>query len=709
MKCRECGADIYEGVKKCPYCKTIVVHSAENEKFKNFDITHTITSEEQVQKIQETARGPKKNFLEKYLADRRAAKRAKRRAARRGEPIPDKKMLKKTEVQNIEENPFLRDTSVAETGDDSVKTYTRVSSTTEKRQRNQKQKKPMLQGITFRGMKFGGNAKDLAKKAGVIGAAAVVLVILVVAVVLLASSLAKNSDDKIASYTYAKDNSMYMVYKGKNLLISEKVIEDNYVRRADVEEEDGIVSPERAAKDANIIHSTKDGKTTFFFEEYNPETNSGRLRVINNGKIKKITTIAEAVHNSIVMTEDGTKLLYLQTTDKNGDMGVLYYWEKGMEEPFKISTDIDHGTFEFAEEGKWAIFLQNLNRVKMRGDMYAKSLEKLKDEKVKLDSEVCKILGSSKDGKSHLYAKDFDTEEKSFDIYAINKKKRIIRLGERTTKDPVIQKKKNNIYVLGLGDGGMNNLYNVEINSGKKEKIATGVSNILMMSKDEKTVIFDKVYSGKLADYYAYTRGKQAMQIAGNVVVDYDIVGGKPQMAATFDGRKFMYITEFEAFKGGGTLMYCEYKNGRIVAEEQIAEDVYSCYQAEDGKFIFTKEYSPSRKVYDVYLFDGKEQKLLKEEVSPEMFNVTKSGGNIYYISNYNVEGSYGTLERMNIKGESKELASEVFGFKLTSMEDVMFYKNLNDEDGSFDMYMIKDKKNNWSEINTSVDEILTF
>ena len=51
MKCPECGADIYEGIKKCPYCKTLIGAGMEDEKFKNFDFKYTITSTEQVKKI----------------------------------------------------------------------------------------------------------------------------------------------------------------------------------------------------------------------------------------------------------------------------------------------------------------------------------------------------------------------------------------------------------------------------------------------------------------------------------------------------------------------------------------------------------------------------------------------------------------------------------------------------------------------------------
>ena len=37
MKCLECGADIYDGIKKCPYCKNLTQSATEDDKFRNFD------------------------------------------------------------------------------------------------------------------------------------------------------------------------------------------------------------------------------------------------------------------------------------------------------------------------------------------------------------------------------------------------------------------------------------------------------------------------------------------------------------------------------------------------------------------------------------------------------------------------------------------------------------------------------------------------
>ena len=61
MKCLKCGADIYDGVKKCPYCKTLTSEVKENEKFKDFDFKYTITSDEQMEKIRKTVKAASKS------------------------------------------------------------------------------------------------------------------------------------------------------------------------------------------------------------------------------------------------------------------------------------------------------------------------------------------------------------------------------------------------------------------------------------------------------------------------------------------------------------------------------------------------------------------------------------------------------------------------------------------------------------------------
>ncbi len=730
MKCLECGADLYDGVKKCPYCKTPTEYSTE-EKFKDFDFKYTISSPDQLKAIQdsvhEVARQkgtgaakkeganktgilpfkikriektqekvteiPKRNeTLNSAEKAREMAKSASQRAA---EFVPEG--LARYTIRGIDNADMDAKNRVENNDSNSLNEYRRVAKAPEKRTARKPERRKGGKKPAFK------IDKNILIMSGAVVATILVVVLGISAII---NGFSKN-DEAVSSYTYIKDNGLYMLYKGKASQISNQVICDSYLRYA--EEDEMAVSPDRAAKNAMLVKESEDGRLTYFFDNFDPETSSGTLKLVRSGRTKKVVEISQAVHNSLVLSKDGSELLYLQTTDKNGDMGVLYYWNKSLDEPFKIATDIDHGTFGFAGDEEWVIFIQNFNRVDMKGDLYAKSLKELKEEKVKIDTAVCRIYGTNPGGAAYLYAKDYDTSDKSFDIYAINKKGRTIRLGERTARDPFMQKKKDSIFVYGLAEDGSSNLYTVEINSGKKEKIASGVSSILMLSKDEKTVIYDKVYTGKLADYYAYSKGKQPQMIAHNVVVDYSAVAGKPQMAVDKDTTKILYISEFEAFKGGGTLNLCTYKKGKIVSEEQIAEDVYAVYQAADGKFIVAKDYSTSRKIFDVYLLDGNELSLIKEEVSPEMFEVSEDGNNIYCITGFGVEGKYGSLEKINFKGEAESIADGIFDFELTAESDILVYKNLDTENGTFDLGLRRNGKRKVGDIDTAIDEIIGY
>ncbi len=735
MKCMECGADLYEGIKKCPYCKT-PTGSAEDGNFKDFDIKYTISSPEDFKAISgntgsrsishapaktKSLFGLKIRRIQKnptfepvkapQTPDEKAREMAKSASQRAAEFVPEgmarytirggdgREIKAPSYAQPQTFKPEVKTEVKPEVKKEEPKASASVSAPEEVKPQRKSRRKTKRNKKEFK-LNFD---KNIAIAAGA-ALLAVVVVVLAVTSLIRATS---TSDEVMSSYTYVKDNELYMIYKGKTSKLSEQVVCDSYLRYA--EETETAPSAEKAAKNAGIVKESKNGRFTYFFDDFDPETGSGTLKLVKSGKAKKIVEISPAVHNSIVMSKDGSKLLYLQTADENGDMGVLYYWDGKMEEPFKVATDIDNGTFGFADDEKWVIFIQNLNRIEMHGDLFAKSLENLKDEKVKIDSAVCKIYGTNPGKAAYIYAKDYDKTDKSFDIYAINKKGRSIRLGERTKRDPLMQKTKDSLFVYGISDDGLSNLYTVEIESGKKEKIASGINSILMMSKDEKTVIYDKVYTGKLADYYAYTKGKQPQLIAHNVVVDYNAVAGKPQMAVDKETSKILYISEFEAFKGGGTLNLTTYKKGKVVSEEQIAEDVYALYRAEDGKFVVAKDFSTSRKIFDLYLLVGNELQLLKEEVSPERFDVSLLGDNIYCVTGFGVEGSYGNLEKINIKGEAEVVADGIFDFEITAEDDLLLYKNLNTEDGSFDLQLRLDGKRKVLEIDNGVDEIVGY
>ena len=302
MKCAKCGVDIYEGVKKCPYCKTLTGAGEDEGKFKDFDFKYTISLSDQ-KKIEDTAReggsAPKQNAKKaKPLfslpnirrkttdekaetvespaetpavdADARAREIAKSASQRAAEFIPEG--MARYTVRGMDG----AEVQPAET-EETLAAYTRVKATPEpiKEPRHYKRR-------TRR-------SRSIDKKAIIaLGAAVLCIFAIILGISAISSAVSQNSSVAIP-YTYVKDNTMYMVYKNKTVKLSETVITDSYLRA--VEENDVAVSAERAAKDAQIVKTAKNGKRTYFFENFDPETGSGVLKYIDKGKVKKIKEI----------------------------------------------------------------------------------------------------------------------------------------------------------------------------------------------------------------------------------------------------------------------------------------------------------------------------------------------------------------------------------------------------------------------------------
>lgn len=642
MKCSECGADIFEGIPRCPFCKT-PTSAIKDNKFKNFDFTYTITSKEQIKAIRDT---------------------------------------------------------VAAVSDDNSKLSSRKISFVKKSHRKR----------SSRNRKFRLGKLNRKKAFGIAALCVAVLCVIAViwGVVSLISFIAQGNSFA-HSYTYYKDNSLYLIYNNDTVKLSHNAICDDYLRRA--ADDASLPSSGKVLDSIDIAHNSQNGTVTYFFDDFNPETQSGRLNVIKNGKEKSISVIADEVHNSIVISKDGNSVLFLRNTDQNGDMGVLYYWKPDMKEPHKISSDIDPNTFVFSADDDEVLFIQNLVRASMQGDLYSQNLKKLKDKKLKIDNDVCYIFGTDNKGDNYIYAKSYDTSNNSFEIYTCAKKPNSdkIRLGERTKFKPHMLKKKNYMFVYGLNDDGANNLYYVNIKNGDKEKIATDVNRIYKISDDEKYVMYDKVYNGTTADYYIYTVGKQSKKVAENVNINPTDVGDTQQLAVSDDLSNIVYISGFDARTGSGRLFIAKFKSGKLSKSEQVSDDVHSCHMTKKGNIIYTKDYSLSRKVFDVYVYRKNSSQIIKDELSPDLFEVSKSGDTIFYTSGLNTDSNIGDFKRSSIDGKSEKISEDVFAFDQTALGDIFFFKNPNPENGRFDLYLLRNGKTKATHIDDEIDGLMPY
>jgi len=148
------------------------------------------------------------------------------------------------------------------------------------------------------------------------------------------------------------------------------------------------------------------------------------------------------------------------------------------------------------------------------------------------------------------------------------------------------------------------------LNKNESQKIASDITEIIAISKDETQVLFNKVYKTGFADYYIYTEGKEPVKVADNVnsftKTDHAIVS---QFAFSKDFSRIAYISGFDPAKESGALYVSRYRKGKPVREsKKITDEAYSCSVSQDGNAVwYASNFSVSRKIVDLYLYNQTE------------------------------------------------------------------------------------------------------
>ena len=213
MKCPQCGAEIYDGLKTCPFCK--LPTKPTDTKFKNFDFKYTITSKEQIKAIHDTV-----NEVARIAAlDKGAISEAKK-----------KKTHKKRRIYKKSE-----------------------------RKRNKK---------------FAVKGKNLGR-AKLFGAAfpiVCILLVLAVAAAVICGVSAVSSETEVKNvYTYSQKNSLSLVFKGKSVKLTDKALDENYIRKTELTDSDVTVSEKIDEVSKSILRLSENGRRLYYFEQNSSE------------------------------------------------------------------------------------------------------------------------------------------------------------------------------------------------------------------------------------------------------------------------------------------------------------------------------------------------------------------------------------------------------------------------------------------------------
>lgn len=625
MKCRNCSADLADGTEKCPFCKEILFEAGEGIKG-NFDFKYTITSKEQMKIIRDAvnASGEKK----KLSLKRRFKNIFRRKREKKKEKIKIKKLksaVKKISPQN--------------------KMY-----------------------MFFYGSIF--------------------LILMIIAGIWFAAGAVANRARNVFPVIYAKENSLFMQYEKKNILLTDNAVDLNNLFSDNSEENkenpEGKSDLFRVLSDENTVKKSDNGMYVYYFENYDEKKHSGSLIRIFNGKNKRV--VSNDVFNSYVLSKNGKEILFLQSTDENGDMGNLCYWNEKLKEPVRISSDIDKNMFKFSENDKKIIYLRNYDHRNYSGDLCVVSTDKSADEGEVIDSGVYAFFGTDKSGENYLYSKNYKADKKNYDLYLRKSSDKAVKLFEAAEKEPVVPKKGSELLVYAYDDGVHSILYSVNLKNYKKNKIAQ-MTDVLKSDDENKRIIFNKVQENSVTDCYYYETGRKILKIADNITAVSE--ENKTANLFTFsENFKYAaYITSFDNGKAGGKLCFVDLTAAKDNITE-VSDDVFSCYISKDGKKLyFCKDYSKARQTFDVYAYERGKTHSVAEDVEGSFFMLAPNRKSAVYIKDADVEGDFGTLYVTDRKDRAKKSYEKTGAFAVTDDGSIIIFNDYNDKKKNWTIY----------------------
>lgn len=509
-----------------------------------------------------------------------------------------------------------------------------------------------------------------------------------------------NSKHPVSAFMYLKNNTLSVNIDKISMTLSDNLIDLESYKSSDTSGNNTELTADKIIEiynSNNLVSRSDNERYIYFISNFNTSTNLGQLKCLDIKK-KKIIDIAENVSDSFVISKDGKSVLFLRNTDYSGNAGELCFKETGSKSVINISGDIDKNMYAFSQDESKALFLGNFNYSLEAGDLYEYDLTAKNAERIKVDTDVCRVFGTDKSGKIYIYAKDYNASLGYFDIYQKEQDKERKKLVEQSALSPIISENSNEMYMYGGIENNTHNIYIVNILSGEKQKIASGITDIVKISEDEKTILYRKVYNEQTSDYYIYSRkSNEPSKVASDVrIIPSDSkFSGISQLSISEDFSCISYISGFDIEKGKGVLYKTRYVNNTAKESEKIADEVFLCHTSLNGKrIIYAKNYSLTRDVVDVYSNTGAENVCLKEEIEFNLFEISETGDNIICISGYNTVGEYGTLEIINSKADSSKISDDVSAFYVLNNSEVFMLKNYDGQAKTFDIFKT-DKKGN--------------
>lgn len=532
---------------------------------------------------------------------------------------------------------------------------------------------------------------------------AVLVVAIIVASVNMASNVANGEPE--AATVYAKGNALYSHYSGKDVQLSSNFIASEY-------EESTEETPDEI-KEKDLIHNTADGTAAYFIDTADMNEQKGALNYVKSGKKNSLAKIAEDVYYNVVLSEDGTGVLYLTGADSFGMNGTLNYWSAATEKSTKLGDNVNTENFMFAGNGSRIVYICNYNTEHYVGDLHMASVVKGEVSAAgKLDSDVYKVFGTNSSGNTAVYAKNYNKETLCFDVYIMRDNvSNSVLVADGSRCKPIIAKTSDNMFVGGSYENYYQTLYYASLESGQKEKIASGLTELIEMSRDEQAVVFRKANaSGTAFDYfYANQMGTDEQELAMNVtVLDDEEHKRVCQFDINDDFTKAVFIQGYDTERESGALFTVSINNGNVSSDKKISDTAYSCNLTPDGSTVrYADSYDIAWNLVNLNSYNGESSTILAKEVGAGAFTFDKAGNYIVYAKNYSLENKTGDVYCVDNKGKTREVVKGVSTYGLKGNGEIV-YSSKADGD-NIDLYFTAPSGKGAKNIDKNVSRVVSY
>jgi len=229
-----------------------------------------------------------------------------------------------------------------------------------------------------------------------------------------------------------------------------------------------------------IIKEKNKGKLLYFFDKITTgNAFSGNLNVYElGGKPKKISDNASL---GLTLNENGRSALFLENLNQEKGYGDLYLYDNGVKSA-KLGSGVQIGYYLFSNDGKTVAYVDNADKSDSKWDLYMKGKNAAKE---KIDTGLIIPVDLRNDGSSIIYAKGSEKTQGTFDLY-LKEKGKATKCIANAISDLTLDKKNQSIFTVADFDSTKQcgNLYFIE--SGKdKVKVDDTITGLVKIGADK--------------------------------------------------------------------------------------------------------------------------------------------------------------------------------------------------------------------------------